>query len=249
MNIAGLNDYTYAKRTHWEHLKTNEEGLYGSHLDIDDVDLKRYQDLVVFSFILEHVPPGSRLLEIGGGNSRILSKLSSRYECWNIDKFEGLGNGPTDLLRMPYKVVRDYMGMFNKELPNNYFDFVFSISALEHVPTTNTAFFHNIIQDIDRVLAPGGVSAHCLDVVFKDGKIRANPFIFHIFYNRKTLNESCNPDTIWNDPATYYLSQSAYDRIWKKITKLSYSDFGFPTSINVFWMKFSWDVSECANKP
>ena len=46
--------------------------------------------------------------------------------------------------------------------PDGYFDFVFSISALEHVPDDNQDYLRDIWDDIDRILKPGGYSLHCL---------------------------------------------------------------------------------------
>ncbi|MBK8551291.1 MAG: hypothetical protein IPL53_09635 [Ignavibacteria bacterium] len=41
-----------------------------------------------------------KILEIGGGDSRILKHFSKDFECWNLDKMEGLGNGPVAIHRM-----------------------------------------------------------------------------------------------------------------------------------------------------
>ncbi|GAI29988.1 unnamed protein product, partial [marine sediment metagenome] len=129
-----FDDFTYSKKSHFALFKGYDVELYGKSIDPDACDLKAYQDLLVFSFIKENIPRGSRILDIGGGKSRILNYFKNNYECWNLDKLEGLGNGPVAVGSEGCRLVKDYIGCFNKELPDNYFDFVFSISALEHVP-------------------------------------------------------------------------------------------------------------------
>ena len=156
IDLSDFQKFTYARRSHWQLFDGLDVEFFGNQMNLDEHQLKVYQDLLVFAFIKDHIPPGARMLDVGGGMSRVLNFLCKTHECWNIDKLEGLGSGPKDIGQTPYRFVRDYMGNFNPELPDNYFDFVFSISALEHVPQDNPAFFDQIIDDIDRVLKPGG---------------------------------------------------------------------------------------------
>lgn len=88
----------------------------------------------MYSFISANVPRGSRILEIGGGDSRILKHFARNYECWNLDPCEGLGIGPVNFSSPDYRIVYDYLGNGSAELPDHSFDLVFSISALEHTP-------------------------------------------------------------------------------------------------------------------
>ena len=129
----------------------------GPRKNMGNVDLKTYQDLLVMRFIQDYIPKGSRILDVGGGNSRMLKHFHKTYECWNLDKLEGIGNGPQAVKDVPYKLVRAYMGDFSNELPENYFDLVFSISALEHVPENDRKIHNNIIDDIARNSQTGGV--------------------------------------------------------------------------------------------
>jgi hypothetical protein len=109
---------------------------------------------------------GSRICEVGGGDSRILSKLSSTNECWNVDKFDGQSGGPAKLVPQPgVRVAKTYLGEFSPELPDEYFDVVFSISVVEHIPFES---YEKVIQDCVRVLKPGGVMMHAIDVYIPD---------------------------------------------------------------------------------
>ena len=230
--------YSYAKKSHWSLLNTFSEELYGLSIDPDHADLKKYQDLLVYAFIRGNVKPGSRLLEVGGGNSRILNKLAAEYECWNIDPFLGGGNGPTVANNPKFRLVKDFMGHFNQDLKERYFDMVFSISALEHTPNER-AVHHHIVQDIHRVMVGGGYSLHLLDVVFKKDSAWIKDIVPFLFEHTHSLNGSLAP---WRemaaDPDLYVMAKEPYDRLWKKHCNNSeYEDFGCPSSVNILWRK------------
>ncbi len=126
--------------------------------------LKDIQDAFVLSRLGKI--KGAAILEIGGGSSRVLPFLSLHNECWLIDKFEGRGRGPQRVPRVRnVRIVQAYMGDFSPELPESYFDFIFSISVVEHVPLASVdAFF----KDCARVLKPGGRMIHAIDTYLFD---------------------------------------------------------------------------------
>jgi len=228
--------FTYARRSHWQLFKEKDKELFGRSKNMDYCDLKVYQDLFVYTFIKNHIPLGSRILEVGGGDSRILKKLAAIYECWNIDKLEGIGCGPRELKNIPYKLILDYMGNFNLDLPNNSFDFVFSISALEHV-NQEMKLFDNIIDDINRVLKPNAFSLHLFDVIFMQNDFWTNPFVHRIFQRVNTFNTFEDPQKMMDDPDLYYMNKASYNRYWKFVIKKKYEDIGRPSSLNILWRK------------
>ncbi len=234
-NIA---EFTYSKLTHFGLFR----GLPFQSYNVGDpdprvCDLKVYQDYLVYCFIRRNVPPGSRILEVGGGDSRILKFFSAEYECWNVDKCEGLGNGPIQFTSPHYKIIYDYMGSFNPSLPEAYFDLVFSISALEHTPE-DPSIRASIPDDIDRTLRPGALSFHCFDVCLRPGgQSWVNGLIPHLYRVRKILNPLKDPAEILRDPQTYFMSEAAYNLNWKPIMKQAYSETGFPSSYNLLWHK------------
>jgi ubiquinone/menaquinone biosynthesis C-methylase UbiE len=198
-------------------------------------DLKVYQDYLIYCFIRNNVPPGSRILEVGGGDSRILKHFARNYECWNADKCEGLGNGPVKFTSPHYRIVYDYVGSFNAELPDRYFDFVFSISALEHTPE-DPQIRINVLKDINRVLKPGCPSFHCFDAILRaEGKSWINGLIPHLYDNASPKTRFVPITEIDANPNTYAMSRQAYEANWKPITKHPYEKFGRALSINVYW--------------
>ncbi len=126
--------------------------------------LKGIQDAWIVSLFLNK--KDLKIAEIGGGDSRVLDRFKQKNECWNIDKFEGIGQGPTKIPEMSnIKIVPSYIGDFDPNIPANYFDVVFSISVIEHIPRNNiTEFF----GDCHRILKHGGIMAHAIDAYVSD---------------------------------------------------------------------------------
>ncbi|MEZ6067401.1 MAG: class I SAM-dependent methyltransferase [Planctomycetaceae bacterium] len=175
--------------------------------------LKCYQDLLVLAFIEDNIPAGSRILDVGGGHSRVLQHLARDYDCWLIDDFKGGGNGPLHAEKHGYKVVDGLMGQFLKDqLPDNHFDCVFSVSALEHCPP-KVEVVQAVIEDLDRVTKPGGFNIHCLDYVIKRETIDQVPIVQQFFFDRAAY-PLCSPRIIWQDPDMFKLPAEIYAR-WK----------------------------------
>jgi hypothetical protein len=235
--VDNPDEFTYSKKRHFELFQSAALELYGRPIDPATCDLKNYQDLLVFEFIKRHVPKGARILDVGGGNSRILNYFYRDYECWNIDPLEGVGSGPRQLdPRGRYKLVQDYMGKFNPQLPNDYFDFVFSISALEHAGE-DAQTLENIRNDINRVLKPGGYSFHLFDCIIKQDRIWIHKLMRSFFTSQTTANRWVEPESLTADPDLYTMTKAAYESGWVFITKQPYETFGKPFSYNVLWQK------------
>ncbi len=235
---AAFSYFSYSRRPHFNWFEVSAKKLFGSAVHPDYCDLKMYQDLLCYTFIVDNLPKGSRILEVGGCDSRVLKVLKYDYECWNVDKLEGLGSGLTEVTTDGYRMIQAYMGDFSEELPEGYFDFVFSISALEHVEE-NEENFNNICRDMDRVMKRGAFSLHCFDVVAKPDSVWTNSFLPFLFRRYKTLNHFTPFEMMVHDPSLYCMSESTYNNGWRHITQQNYQEFGKPLSCNVLWNKVS----------
>lgn len=233
-----VQEFSYSKLSHFSMFK----GLPFQSYNVSDpdpriCDLKVYQDYLIYCFIVRNVPKGSRILEVGGGDSRVLKFFAKDYECWNADKCEGLGNGPVKFTSPHYRIVYDYVGSFNPELPSNHFDLVFSISALEHTPE-DEAVRVNVLKDLNRVLKPGAPSVHCFDAILRaGGKSWVNGLIPYLYANAQITTRFVPLSEIAADPDTYAMSRQAYEANWQPITKDSYENFGRAFSLNLLWLK------------
>ncbi|WP_133065062.1 methyltransferase domain-containing protein, partial [Flavimaricola marinus] len=67
--------------------------------------------------------------------------------------------------------VPAYLGEYHSDLADNSFDVVFSVSVVEHVPHTATVAF---IDDLLRILKPGGVCYHAMSMYVGDSVDPAN---------------------------------------------------------------------------
>ncbi|MGP1273582.1 MAG: methyltransferase domain-containing protein [Phycisphaerales bacterium] len=122
--------------------------------------LKGIQDAWAYSVL--RGSNGLRICEVGGGLPRVLPRLSDDNECWNIDKLEGVGNGPTELTELEnIRFVDAYLGDFDPRLEEESFDVVFSLSVLEHVPDDR---YYDCFRDMARILKPGGRMFHAIDL-------------------------------------------------------------------------------------
>lgn len=128
------------------------------------IHLKTWQDLAVYHYL--RGKSGLKIAEIGGGTSRILKKLSEKNECYNVDKFAGDDGGPNGEYHIKgVKNVISFLGEFNPELKDNFFDVVASVSVIEHVPNEATTDF---VNDMVRILKPGGLAIHAIDMYVGD---------------------------------------------------------------------------------
>jgi 2-polyprenyl-3-methyl-5-hydroxy-6-metoxy-1,4-benzoquinol methylase len=133
-------------------------------------DLKDCQRPWALKAILGVVPKGGKLLEIGAGEP-IVADLLRRlgYEVWIVDPYDGSGNGPQDyeIFRRQYPHLHFVREAFSATIAGPsaaYFDCIYSISVLEHVPVDSLDL---ISTGNDRFLRPGGSLIHAIDHVVK----------------------------------------------------------------------------------
>jgi SAM-dependent methyltransferase len=126
--------------------------------------LKTIQDLAVFDQIKDM--RGRNIAEMGGGASRLLQALSETNTCANIERFEGVDGGPKGIIEIPGVTnYLTFLGEFSPELPEAHFDVVFSVSVIEHVPTDK---LKDVLEDGLRILKPGGLFLHAIDMYVED---------------------------------------------------------------------------------
>lgn len=152
--------------------------------NLQSYDLKGIQDAYIISHL--HNIRGKRILEVGGGNSRVLKTLAEperQNECWNAEKFEGFGGGPTQNVNKDnIRSANCFLGEFSAELPDEYFDYVFSVSVIEHVPSDQ---LDNFFADCARILKVGGLMLHAIDIYIFD----ADTNVPHREYSRTRLRQ------------------------------------------------------------
>ncbi|HEY5269028.1 MAG TPA: class I SAM-dependent methyltransferase [Anaerolineales bacterium] len=123
-----------------------------------------------------HWQKGEKVLDVGGAYSELPIYIQKAYGCeiWVADDF-GLDSAATEWTRgrspkehiaahPEVMYVLERVGPMDKSsLPENYFDVVYSLSALEHAGGLQTPA---VWRHMDRLLKPGGELLHEVDVIF-----------------------------------------------------------------------------------
>lgn len=116
---------------------------------------------------------GQRVIEVGGAYSLLPKYLAEKYdlESWIGDDF-GIASEETiwsrwgDPLVLPSKhpsvrYVFERFGTFSTAYPDSYFDRIFTVSTLEHIPYDSRVA---VLKDMHRCLRSGGRQLHTIDV-------------------------------------------------------------------------------------
>jgi SAM-dependent methyltransferase len=124
--------------------------------------LKQMGTLFCLSRILDLKP--ARVLEVGAGCDVLFDhRIGDLCEYWMADEAGFYSSGLFEEAagkRKHTRFVDTRLGAFCPELPDGYFDMVFSLSVLEHVPMKDRA---GVYRDMFRVLHPGGRMVHSID--------------------------------------------------------------------------------------
>jgi ubiquinone/menaquinone biosynthesis C-methylase UbiE len=148
---------------------------YKLHSDLEiHLNLKGFN----YAWIIDSVDwkPSLRILDVGAGYSKLPVYLAKTFKCevWAIDDF-GLTEGetfwernqdPSDYIdsHPEIKYVIGRIGDPHLDfLPDEYFDIIYSASALEHVPVDD---IDKVWRHMDRLLKPNGHMLHGLDIAF-----------------------------------------------------------------------------------
>jgi glycosyltransferase involved in cell wall biosynthesis len=184
-------------------------------------DIKDVQRPWMLKALLARVPPGGRLLEIGGGDPFVASRLVGLgYHVSIVDPYEGDDRGPADFERIcqAHPQVTFIRGRFPEAVSPalaGSFDAIYSISVLEHVPIAGIG---PLFAGIKRFLRNDGCpTIHAIDHVYKgrgsDGHVAMLQGVVEAVGLRRSLLDEmlrCLDD----DPDVYFLSAEAHNR-WR----------------------------------
>lgn len=155
--------------------------------------LKAIQDAWAYAMLRDS--NGIRIGEVGGGAPRVLAKLAKANTCVNIDKLEGVGQGPTAETTIEGITTIDaYLGDFDPRLEDNSFDVLFSLSVLEHVEDDD---FNTCFKDMARILKPGGRMLHAIDVYLDLDENERERHRFELYLNAA---EAAGTNLQWLEP-------------------------------------------------
>ncbi|MEM9413672.1 MAG: hypothetical protein AAGA30_21370, partial [Planctomycetota bacterium] len=83
VEAGNYSDWLFSKQAHFKYFKDRQYDLqlFGEQVDPDDCNLKVYQDLLTYGFLVENFSEPVKILDIGGGESRILNFFKNDHEC------------------------------------------------------------------------------------------------------------------------------------------------------------------------
>jgi hypothetical protein len=123
---------------------------------------------------------GEKIIEVGGAYSLLPKYLAERYcvEAWIGDDF-GMDSdneiwsrwGDPQQLPKKYpsvKYVFEPFGTFSTKYPERYFDCIYSVSTLEHIPRQHRL---GVLKDMNRCLKSGGRQLHAIDISARSPKL------------------------------------------------------------------------------
>jgi glycosyltransferase involved in cell wall biosynthesis len=192
-------------------------------------DLKDVQRPWMVKALVARVSPGARLLEIGGGDPWVASRMVDLgYEVVIVDPYEGEDGGPADFERIcqAYPQVTFIRGRFPEAVPQRLagsFGAIYSISVLEHVPIDSIG---PLFEGIKRFLRDGRCpTIHAIDHVHKGRGAE-----HHLRMLQRVTKAAGLPGALLDevsqrlddDPDVYFLSAESHNR-WRG--SLPYAEF------------------------
>lgn len=119
---------------------------------------------------------GMKVIEVGGAYSTLPKYLADKFgvEAWIGDDFGAYSHekklwtrwgDPSKLpvINKPVKYVYEPFGKYSDAYPSNYFDMIFSVSTLEHIPKK---LHVDVFKDMNRCLKNNGTQLHTIDISF-----------------------------------------------------------------------------------
>ena len=138
--IAFFKEQNYWPLGYWEGNPLDPSAVPRSlinnqqHLGFAKSNGKPYLNIVYQECIKPYITPDINVIEIGPGRGTWTKCMLSANEIHTLDVAEATpgfwANVKTDAYKVKYNVVRDFSC---SELPNNYFDYMFSFGCLCHV--------------------------------------------------------------------------------------------------------------------
>lgn len=121
----------------------------------DQFSTTRYSVWPELKILGEYIKEGDKVLDLGCGNGRLLELFKGK----NVDYvYVGVDNSEK-LIEIAKKknpgIFFQVANALNLPFPDNYFDKIFSIAVLHHIPSDD--FRNHFIEEARRVLKPGGL--------------------------------------------------------------------------------------------
>ena len=163
-----------------------------------------------------------KVLEVGhGAGSLLFDIFKDSAELWGLDDVVEdslVLDNDLEWMKEEYpsvKFVRGLLGSNVKELPDNYFDMVCSVSVIEHIPLD---VLDKAFEETFRILKPGGILCHSYDIYFKQNTKPVFDAIEKAGFNWLKKKETMN--VFWEE----WLGEFDKERIIKIMEKIIFEN-------------------------
>ena len=217
--------FTYSKKTHFSFFKEDAVAANNKIINPKLGNLANYRNMLVYSFIINNIPKGSKILGVGKHGSGIFNALSNSYELSVID-FADANNEDTNM-----NIIKSL-----NVIPDSSFDFIFSLSLFDDIVSID-ARHEKICHDMMRIMKPGSCCVHCINAFYEKNDPRKNEMIPWLFSNFPAVNSFIPFRNIAFDPQVYAVTGKPSDLSDTIRTRKDFFDRGGTFSCNILWMK------------
>lgn len=239
-----FRDFTYSKRSHFDlfHKYNYDLLLNGKRISADDSGLKKYQNLLIYTFIEQNIKEGSRILEINPTDQYIFNHFRYRYDFWTLNDVTNLTRDFNELELNNVPVYKDSGDTYHTNVPLEYFDFIFSTSPLDTLPE-NKYLFEKLAGNLYRLLKPSGYVLNSFPSrINDDNSISPHIFIYFLMnnitkisYNVIQYNSFIGQEDILDDEDLHFSNVKIKSFKDNKKTESEIKNFSY----NFLWRKKS----------
>jgi len=203
-----IQDFIYPKKNHLDYFNEKEYSLrfYGNEIEEENANIKKFRNLLSYSFITENIKEGSDILEIcNEPESMLLDHFKLRYDCYiltDIDQLDKPDNYDHTSVKLNKYREEEISGEKNK------FQFIVWNSSFNNI-SDNPESIKNTLQSVFNLLKPGGFIFFLFDGFNTDDSL----FIHNAYFNILNLKSDDLKNVSW------YID---YDTIKKDHEQLKY---------------------------
>ncbi|HMS65641.1 MAG TPA: hypothetical protein PKD83_10365 [Ignavibacteria bacterium] len=214
--------------------KHYDELLYGRKITKDEYDLQTYQNLLVFSFIMDNIMEGARILEIGKGDDYVINHFRFQRECYRLENPELLLKDISEIASNSSPLTNISEVKTINGIPADYFDFIYSNSGFEDIKSDDQGH-KTILGNINKMLKKSGYALLNFTGNLMAPYVITNPYLLYITKEvtpmtgeYTPLTKSLNHSRVIDDPdlLDFYNHENpksnkrlvSYNYLWRKNT-------------------------------
>jgi len=186
-----IQEFLYSKKDHLRYF--SEKGycklFYGEEINETNANIKKYRNLLSYSFIAENVTEGSNILEINDEQeSMILDHFKLRYDCYILSNVKELeSKDKNDIISENIKRYKDDKEEYSDKKDN--FHFIIWNNSFRNI-SEKPESMNLALENVFKLLKPGGYILFLLDGINDNDKLLIHNVYFSLFnFESKVINK------------------------------------------------------------